>query len=161
MFVLILESFLMVTYEARIKDCKISKNVRIVKPVNLYECTIGPNTNIGPFVEIQSGAIVGSNCKIQSHSFICTHVIIGHFCFIGHGVMFTNDTFKIGKPDPNPANWKETVVSSNVTIGSGVTLLPVYICPHVVIGAGSVVTKDITTPGIYLGNPAKFYRDIA
>ena len=160
MFVLTLGSFLMITYQSRIKDCKISKNVRIVKPVNLYECTIGPHTKIGPFVEIQKGAIIGSNCNIQSHSFICTYVMIGHFCFIGHGVMFTNDTFKIGKPDPNPTNWKETLVSSNVTIGSGVTLLPVYICPDVVIGAGSVVTKDITKPGIYLGNPAKFYRDI-
>lgn len=150
----------MITSESEIKNCKISKNVRIVKPVNLYECTIGPHTKIGPFVEIQKGAIIGSNCNIQSHSFICTYVMIGHFCFIGHGVMFTNDTFKIGKPDPNPANWKETLVSSNVTIGSGVTLLPVYICPHVVIGAGSVVTKDVTKPGIYLGNPAKFYRDI-
>ena len=150
----------MITSEAQIKDCKISKNVRIVKPVNLYECTIGPNTKIGPFVEIQNGAIIGANCNIQSHSFICTQVIIGHYCFIGHGVMFTNDTFKIGKPDPDPDHWKETIIASNVTIGSGVTLLPVYICPDVVIGAGSVVTKDITKPGIYLGNPAKFYRDI-
>ena len=150
----------MIISEAQIKNCKIDNNVQIVKPVNLYGCAIGPNTKIGPFVEIQSGAIIGSNCNIQSHSFICTHVIIGHHCFIGHGVMFTNDTFKIGKPDPDPTHWKETIIASNVTIGSGVTLLPVYICPDVVIGAGSVVTKDITKPGIYLGNPVKFHRDI-
>ena len=150
----------MIISEAQIKNCTISENVRIVKPVNLYGCAIGPNTKIGPFVEIQSGAVIGSNCNIQSHSFICTGVIIGHYCFIGHGVMFTNDTFKIAKPDPNSDHWKETIIANNITIGSGVTLLPVYVCPNVVIGAGSVVTKDITKSGIYLGNPAKFHRDI-
>jgi acetyltransferase-like isoleucine patch superfamily enzyme len=147
-------------YSVQIRDCNIGKNVTIVEPVNLYECTIGDNTKIGPFVEIQQGVIIGNNCNIQSHSFICTKVSIGNNCFIGHGVMFINDLFKNGKPDPNSDNWKETIITNNVTIGSGVTLLPIVIsATDVVIGAGSVVTKDITKSGIYFGNPAKFYRD--
>lgn len=150
----------MTMYEAQIRDCSIGENVTIVKPVNMYECAIGAHTKIGPFVEIQSHVIIGTHCNIQSHSFICSFVMIGHHCFIGHGVMFTNDTFKSGKPDSDPAHWGETLISSYVTIGSGVTLLPVKICSNVVIGAGSVVTKDITEPGIYLGNPARFHREI-
>ena len=146
-----------IQYRSQIRDCNIGKNVTIVEPVNLYECTIGDNTKIGPFVEIQNGATIGINCSIQSHSFICAKVTIGHYCFIGHGVMFTNDVFKNGKPDPNPDNWKETIIANHVTIGSGVTLLPIIISAiNVVIGAGSVVTKDITQSGVYFGNPAKW-----
>ena len=143
-------------YSVQIRDCNIGKNVTIVEPVNLYECTIGDNTKIGPFVEIQQGVIIGNNCNIQSHSFICTKVSIGNNCFIGHGVMFINDLFKNGKPDPNPDNWKETIITNHVTIGSGVTLLPIIIsATDVIIGAGSVVTKDIIQSGVYFGNPAK------
>ena len=141
---------------SQIRDCNIGQNVTIVEPVNLYECTIGDNTKIGPFVEIQQGVIIGNNCNIQSHSFICTKVSIGNNCFIGHGVMFINDLFKNGKPDPNSDNWKETIITNHVTIGSGVTLLPIIIsATDVVIGAGSVVTKDIIQSGVYFGNPAK------
>ena len=150
----------MTVYESQIRDCNLGESVAIVNPVNLYECTIGPFTQIGPFVEIQKDAIIGARCKIQSHTFICSKVFIGHYCFIGHGVMFTNDTFANGKPDPNPNNWKETFIDSHVTIGSGVTLLPVSICANVTIGAGAVVTKNITEPGIYIGNPAKLYKKI-
>ena len=147
-------------YRSQIRNCKIGKNVTIVEPVNLYECTIGDSTKIGPFVEIQQGVTIGNNCNIQSHSFICTKVSIGNNCFIGHGVMFTNDLFKNGKPDPNPNNWKETIITHGVTIGSGVTLLPIVIsATDVVIGAGAVVTKDVTQSGVYFGNPAKFHRD--
>lgn len=138
-----------------IREVKFGQNVRVVHPCNLYECTIGDNGFIGPFTEIQKGVVIGSNCKIQSHSFICELVTIGNDCFIGHGVMFTNDVFPGGGPSGDPALWKKTHIGNHVSIGSNATLLPVTICDHVVIGAGAVVTKDITEPGTYAGNPAK------
>lgn len=144
-----------------IVDVKFGKNVRIVKPVNLYGCNIGDEVRIGPFVEIQSGVSIGSFSKIQSHAFICELVEIGENCFIGHGVCFINDNFSKGGPAKGDKNlWKKTVIESNVSIGSNATILPVSICQNVVIGAGSVVTKDIISSGIYAGNPAKFIRDI-
>ena len=138
-----------------IRDVSFGRNVNLVEPCNVYECTIGDDCFIGPFVEIQKGVIIGSNCKIQSHSFICELVTIGNDCFIGHGVMFTNDTFNEGKPAGDKKLWKPTTIGNNVSIGSNATILPVAICGHVVIGAGAVVTKNITEPGIYAGNPAK------
>jgi acetyltransferase-like isoleucine patch superfamily enzyme len=147
-------------YDSQIRNCRLETGITIITPVNLYECTIGAYTKIGPFVEIQRGVFIGTHCNIQSHSFICEQVTIGHHCFIGHGVMFTNDSFKKGNPNPDPNSWEETIIGNNVSIGSGVTLLPVQICPHAVIGAGSVVTKNISQPGIYFGNPAKYYREI-
>ena len=138
-----------------IKDVAFGKNVTVVEPVNLYECKIGGNSFIGPFVEIQRGAEVGSNCKIQSHSFICELVIIGNNCFIGHGVMFINDPMRTGPSNGDRSKWKKTVVGNNVSIGTNATILPVEICDNVVIGAGSVVTKTINEPGTYAGNPAK------
>lgn len=138
-----------------IKDVQFGENVTVVEPVNLYECKIGNNSFIGPFVEIQKGVEVGSNCKIQSHSFICELVTIGNNCFIGHGVMFINDTMKHGPANGDRSKWKRTIVGDNVSIGSNATILPVDICNNVVIGAGAVVTKNITEPGTYAGNPIK------
>jgi len=112
-------------------------------------------------VEIQKNVTVGSNCKVQSHSFICELVTIGNNCFIGHGVAFINDTFASGGPAMRDVTkWKHTVIGNHVSIGSNATILPVTICDHVVIGAGAVVTKDITVKGIYAGNPAKKIKDI-
>ena len=148
-------------FEASIRDVNFGRNVTVINPVNLYECKISDNAFIGPFVEIQKGVIIGSNTKIQSHSFICEKVTIGENSFVGHGVMFINDRFSSGGPaggDPNL--WEETIIGNNVSIGSNVTILPVQICDNAVIGAGSVVTKSISSPGIYAGNPAKLLRKI-
>ena len=132
-----------------------------MEPVNLYECSIGDGCFIGPFVEIQSSAEIGSHSRIQSHSFICELVTIGEHCFISHGVMFINDLWKSGGPaNRDTTKWLPTQIGDHVSIGSNATILPVTICDRVVIGAGSVVTKDITRPGIYAGNPARFVREI-
>lgn len=147
--------------EAGIRGVDFGDNVKVVEPVNIYGCKIGSETFIGPFVEIQKDVVIGEHCKIQSHSFICELVTIGSNCFIGHGVMFINDIFSIGHPARgNKELWKSTTIGDNVSIGSNATILPVSICDNAVIGAGAVVTKDITKPGIYAGNPAKFLRDI-
>lgn len=141
--------------QSTIRDVTFGKDVTIVEPCNLYECEIGDHCFIGPFVEIQKGVAVGNSTKVQSHSFICSLVTIGQNCFIGHGVMFVNDTFQQGKPaGGDSSKWQKTVVGNHVSIGSNATILPVTICDHVVIGAGAVVTKDITEPGVYAGNPA-------
>ena len=142
-------------------DVVFGEGVVIVQPVNLYGCTIGDKTFIGPFVEIQKSVIIGNNCRIQSHSFICELVTIGNDCFIGHGVMFLNDTFAIGGPARgDKTQWKSTVIGNNVSVGSNATIMPVTICDNVVIGAGAVVTKNITKPGIYAGNPARLMRTL-
>ncbi|GEO09948.1 acyltransferase [Segetibacter aerophilus] len=144
-----------------IVDVVFGENVKVVTPVNLYGCTVGSNTFIGPFVEIQKDVTIGEHCKIQSHSFICELVTIGNDCFIGHGVMFVNDLFSTGAPAEGKRElWKATTIGNHVSIGSNTSVLPVSICDHVVIGAGSVVTKNITKPGIYAGNPAKLIRTI-
>lgn len=141
-----------------IRNVKQGKNCVIVNPVNLYECELGDEVFVGPFVEITVGAVIGSRSRIQSHSFICDLVIIGQDCFVGHGVMFTNDLFKNGKSGGGRSNWFKTKIGNNVLIGSNSTILPVSICDGVVIGAGSVVTKNITKKGVYAGNPAKLLR---
>jgi acetyltransferase-like isoleucine patch superfamily enzyme len=144
-----------------IVNVKFGENVTVLQPVNLYGCSIGDHTFIGPFTEIQKNVTIGAHCKIQSHSFVCELVTIGDHCFIGHGVMFVNDLFQTGGPAGGDASkWKATSIGRNVSIGSNATILPVSICDYVVIGAGSVVTKDITEPGIYAGNPAKKLRYI-
>ena len=141
------------------EDVVFGSNVKIVAPVNMYGCTIGDDCFIGPFTEIQRDVSIGSRTKIQSHSFICELVTIGNDCFIGHGVMFVNDLFNNGGPaNGDKSLWQSTTIGSYVSIGSNATILPVSICDHVVIGAGAVVTKNITKPGIYAGNPAKFLR---
>ncbi len=142
-----------------IVDVAFGKNVTVVQPVNLYGCAIGDNSFIGPFVEIQQGAVIGKRCRIQSHAFICELVTIGDDCFISHGAMFINDLFAGGGPaGGNKELWGTTKVGSGVSIGTNATLLPVTISDHVVIGAGSVVTKNITESGIYAGNPARLLR---
>ena len=140
---------------SEIKDVQFGENVTVVEPVNLYGCRIGDNSFVGPFVEIQKGAEIGSNCKIQSHSFICELVTIGKNCFIGHGVMFINDKMKTGPANGDRSKWDKTILGDNVSIGSNTTILPVEICNDVIIGAGSVITKSINEPGIYAGNPLK------
>jgi len=143
----------------KIRGVEFGKNVKVVEPVNLYECVIGDDTFIGPFVEIQKGVKIGKNCKVQSHSFICELVNIGDNCFISHGVMFINDTFSSGHTAGGDRKlWKSTTIGNNVSIGTNATILPVKIADNVVIGAGSVVTKDILKPGIYAGNPARKLR---
>ncbi len=142
--------------KAGIVDVEFGKDVTIVEPVNLYGCSIGDNCFIGPFVEIQKKVKIGSNCKIQSHSFICELVEIGNHCFISHGAMFINDLFQKGGPAQGDKTlWQRTKIGNHVSIGTNATILPVTIIDHVVIGAGSVVTKDILESGIYAGNPAK------
>jgi acetyltransferase-like isoleucine patch superfamily enzyme len=142
--------------KARIVDTEFGTGVKIVEPVNIYGCRIGDDCFIGPFVEIQKGVVIGNRTKVQSHSFICELVTIGADCFIGHGVMFINDLFSSGGPaGGDKTQWKATTVGHHVSIGSNATILPVSICDEVVIGAGAVVTKSISEPGTYAGNPAR------
>jgi acetyltransferase-like isoleucine patch superfamily enzyme len=144
-----------------IKNVIFGENVKVVEPVNLYGCTIGDNSFIGPFTEIQKDVIIGSACRVQSHTFICELVTIGNNCFIGHGVMFINDVFQNGGPaQGDKSQWKKTTIGNHVSIGSNATILPVSICDGAVIGAGAVVTKNITEPGVYAGNPARKLRHI-
>jgi len=144
-----------------IRDVITGENVTIVSPCNLYECTLGNHVFVGPFTEIQKGVSIGDFTRIQSHSFICELVRIGNYCFVGHGVMFINDLFEDGKPaGGDKEKWRSTVIGNHVSIGSNATILPVSICDKTVIGAGAVVTKNITIPGIYAGNPAKLIRPI-
>ena len=141
---------------SKISGVSFGKNITIVEPINIYECEISDEVFIGPFVEIQKDVFIGKRTKVQSHTFICSLVTIGKDCFIGHGVMFINDNFSSGGPaGGDQSKWRSTNIDDHVSIGSNATILPVKICSHVVIGAGSVVTKDIKEPGIYAGNPAK------
>ena len=143
-------------YQSSIRDVEFGENVKVVEPVNLYECSIGDDAFVGPFVEIQKGVKIGSRTRVQSHSFICELVTIGADCFVGHGVMFINDAFRKGGPARgDQSTWESTQIGDRVSIGSNATLLPVSVCNDVVIGAGAVVTKDIAKPGVYAGNPAQ------
>jgi len=145
--------------QAGIVGVQFGERVKVVQPVNIYGCTIGDDCFVGPFVEIQKSVSIGKRCRIQSHAFICELVTIGDDCFIGHGVMFINDLFSKGGPARGDTTlWRSTRIGSKVSIGSNATILPVDICDGVVIGAGAVVTKPITVPGIYAGNPARLIR---
>ena len=147
--------------QAQVRDVTCGVGVRIVEPSNVYECTLGDGCFVGPFVEIQKGVSIGARTKVQSHSFVCELVSIGEDCFVGHGVMFVNDLFRIGGPARGRRElWAATRVGNRVSIGSNATLLPVQICDDVVIGAGAVVTRDIQVPGIYAGNPARLLRPL-
>ena len=147
--------------QAQIKNVEFGTNVKVVEPVNIYGCCIGDDCFIGPFTEIQKKVVIGRRTKVQSHSFICELVTIGDDCFIGHGVMFINDLFSGGGPAGGDASkWKSTRIGNHVSIGSNATILPVTIAGNTVIGAGAVVTKDITKPGVYAGNPARFIRSL-
>jgi acetyltransferase-like isoleucine patch superfamily enzyme len=144
-----------------IVDVAFGENVRVVQPVNLYGCTIGDESFIGPFVEIQRDVVIGQRCRIQSHVFICELVTIGDDCFISHGAMFINDLFAIGGPAAGQrALWRPTRIGNHVSVGTNATILPVRICDNVVIAAGAVLTKDVTEPGIYAGNPARLLRPL-
>lgn len=140
-------------------DVVFGAGVTVVEPVNLYGCTIGEGSFIGPFVEIQAGARIGARCRVQSHAFICDLVEIGDDCVVSHGAMFINDRFADGGPARGDrTKWQATRIGDHVSIGTNATILPVSICSHVVIGAGSVVTRDILEPGTYAGNPARKLR---
>jgi len=144
--------------EAGIVDVTFGKGVTVINPVNLYGCVLGEGCFIGPFVEIQRGVVIGKRCRVQSHTFICELVTIGEDCFISHGAMFINDPFSAGGPAKGPDLWQSTKVGNSVSIGTNATILPVSICDRVVIGAGAVVTRNITESGIYVGNPARLQR---
>jgi acetyltransferase-like isoleucine patch superfamily enzyme len=147
---------------------KLGKDVKLSKFINLYGCEIGDETKIGAFVEIQKNAKVGKNCKISSHSFICEGVLIEDDVFIGHGVTFINDTYPRATTEggtlQTEKDWKvePTVIKRGASIGSGATILcNVTIGEHAIIGAGSVVTKDVPAHAIVAGNPARMLRHLA
>lgn len=145
--------------QVQVRDVICGENVRIVEPANIYECHLGDDCFVGPFVEIQRGVKIGARTKVQSHAFICELVEIGTDCFVGHGVMFVNDLFSTGGPARGRRElWRATGIGDRVSIGSNATILPVRICSDAVIGAGAVVTHDIAAPGVYAGNPARFLR---
>lgn len=149
-----------VIHEASIRDVRFGRDVKIINPVNLYECELGDDCQVGPFTEIQKNVSIGSRTRVQSHTFICEKVTIGNDCFIGHGVMFINDLFSEGGPAGDSSKWFATKIGNRVSIGSNSTILPMTICDDVVVGAGSVVTKDITEAGVYAGNPARLFRPL-
>jgi acetyltransferase-like isoleucine patch superfamily enzyme len=149
-------------------DVKLGKNVKLSKFINMYGCTVGDDVKIGAFVEIQKNASIGNNCKISSHTFICEGVTIEDAVFIGHSVTFINDMYPrataTGGQLQTEADWKvdRTVVKKGASIGSGCTILAnVTIGEGAIIGAGSVVTKDVAPNAIVAGNPAKFLRFVS
>jgi len=148
-------------------DVELGAKVRLAKFINLYGCIIGDNTSIGAFVEIQKATVVGKKCKVSSHSFICEGVSIGDSCFIGHGVVFINDLYPRATNEDGELetanDWEDrfvtTTVGDNVSIGSNATILGgIKIGSNSLIGAGSVVTKDIPPGEVWAGNPARFMR---
>jgi acetyltransferase-like isoleucine patch superfamily enzyme len=149
-------------------DVKLGREVKLSKFINLYGCEIGDETKIGAFVEIQKRASVGRRCKISSHTFVCEGVTIEDNVFIGHGVMFINDSYPRATTDDGAlqteADWnvERTLVKKGASIGSGSTILAnVVIGENALIGAGSVVTRDVPANSIVAGNPAKFLRSIS
>jgi acetyltransferase-like isoleucine patch superfamily enzyme len=148
-------------------DVKLGANVKLSKFINLYGCEIGDNTKIGAFVEIQKNATVGKNCKISSHAFVCEGVMIEDEVFIGHGVTFINDTYPRATAAgglQTETDWKveNTLIKKGASIGSGATILSkVTVGERAIVGAGSVVTKDVPDCAIVAGNPAKVLRIMA
>ena len=154
-------------YTCIASDVKLGRDVKLSKFINLYGCEVGDESKIGAFVEIQKNAVVGKRCKISSHTFICEGVTIRDNVFIGHGVMFINDSYPrataAGGNLQTEADWKveRTVIRKGVSIGSGATILSnLTIGENAIVGAGSVVTKDVAPNSIVAGNPAKLLRYI-
>ncbi len=148
-------------------DVRLGKDVKLSRFINLYGCSIGDNTKIGAFVEIQKNASIGKCCKIQSHTFICEGVVIEDDVFVGHGVTFINDKYPRSTNSngglQTEEDWKviPTLVKQGASIGSGATILcNVTIGENSIIGAGSVVTKDVPPDSVVAGNPARFIRRI-
>jgi UDP-2-acetamido-3-amino-2,3-dideoxy-glucuronate N-acetyltransferase len=153
--------------EQKLNNILVGKNVKIFSFVNAYNCEIGDNSKIGTFVELQKGVRIGKNCKISSHSFICEGVDIEDNVFIGHGVMFTNDLFPRATnsdgSQQTESDWKliKTLVKNRASIGSNATILcGITIGENSLIGAGSVVTKDVPNNSIVVGNPARVIKNI-
>jgi acetyltransferase-like isoleucine patch superfamily enzyme len=145
----------------------VGENVRIFNFVNAYGCTIGDGSKIGAFVEIQKGATIGKNCKISSHTFICEGVHIRDNVFVGHNVTFINDKFpRATNPDGSPqteADWhlEETIIEEGASLGSSVTVLcGVKVGKNAIVGAGSVVTKNVAADTIVAGNPARIMKKV-
>ena len=154
------------TYQCIAPDVKLGRDVKLSKFINLYGCEIGDETKIGAFVEVQKSATIGKRCKVSSHTFVCEGVTIEDNVFIGHGVMFINDSYPRATTEgklQTEADWKveRTVVKKGASIGSGATILSnITIGENAIVGAGSVVTKDVAPNAIVAGNPAKFLRHI-
>jgi UDP-2-acetamido-3-amino-2,3-dideoxy-glucuronate N-acetyltransferase len=156
------------TYVCITSDVKLGKDVRLSKFINLYGCEIGDETKIGAFVEIQKNATIGRRCKISSHTFVCEGVTIEDEVFIGHGVMFVNDSFPRATTAAGllqtEQDWRveRTLVKAGASIGTGATILAnVVIGEHAMVGAGALVTKDVPPYTIVAGNPARVLRRVA
>jgi acetyltransferase-like isoleucine patch superfamily enzyme len=157
----------MTEYVCIAPDVKLGNNVKMSKFINLYGCTIGDNVKLGAFVEIQKNASVGNNCKISSHTFVCEGVTIEDDVFVGHNVAFINDSYPRATANgqlQTEADWavEKTLVKKGASIGSGATILSkVTIGENAIVGAGSVVTKDVSPNTIVAGNPARKIREIS
>ena len=138
-----------------IRNCEIGEGTKVWNFVNMYGCKVGRDSMIGTFVEVQNDVIIGDRTRVQSHTFICELVTIGNDVFVGHGVMFINDTMP---PQPEKDKWKPTFIGDRASIGSNATILPVTVGADAVIGAGAVVTKDVPAGAIVAGCPARVLR---